>query len=256
MSILDRFRLDRRVAVVTGGNRGLGKAIAQALAEAGAQVAVVSRQAEQAQAAADEILSATGQICEGYQCDVTVPEQITAMTEAVLKDFGQIDVVVNNAGISIRRPIEELSLAEFRRVQDTNLTGPWLLCQAVASHFKERRCGRVINISSTAAISSVSGLTPYASSKAGLVQMTRTLALEWGPYGITINCILPGPFATAVNRYARQDPPINEQFLAALPLRRWGQPEELGGLAVFLASDASSFVTGSAIVIDGGRTAQ
>jgi NAD(P)-dependent dehydrogenase (short-subunit alcohol dehydrogenase family) len=185
-----------------------------------------------------------------------VPEQITAMTEAVLKDFGQIDVVVNNAGISIRRPIEELSLAEFRRVQDTNLTGPWLLCQAVASHFKERRCGRVINISSTAAISSVSGLTPYASSKAGLVQMTRTLALEWGPYGITINCILPGPFATDVNRYARQDPPINEQFLAALPLRRWGQPDELGGLAVFLASDASSFVTGAAIVIDGGQTAQ
>lgn len=115
------------------------------------------------------------------------------LAQKVLKDFGQIDIVVNNAGINIRRPIEELSLAEFRGVQDTNLTGPWLLCQAVASHFKERRCGRVINISSTAAISSVGGLNPYASSKAGLVQLTRTLAVEWGPYGITVNCIYPVP---------------------------------------------------------------
>ena len=256
MTILDRFRLDQRVAIVTGGNRGLGKAMAQALAEAGAQVAVVSRQAEQAQAAADEILTATGQLCHGYRCDMTLPEQITALVEDVLKDFGQIDIVVNNAGISIRRPIEELSLEEFRQVQDTNLTGPWLLCQAVARHLKERRYGRVINISSTAAISSYPGLTPYVSSKAGLVQMTRALAVEWGPYGITANCILPGPIATDINQAARQDPQINQQFLATMPLRRWGEPDEMGGLAVFLASDASSFVTGATIVIDGGRTAQ
>ncbi|MBI1880135.1 MAG: SDR family oxidoreductase [Chloroflexi bacterium] len=256
MTILDRFRLDQRVAIVTGGNRGLGKAMAQALAEAGAQVAVVSRQIEQAQAVADEILAATGQVCQGYRCDVTVPEQITALVQEVLKDFGQIDIVINNAGISNRRPIEEQSLEEFRQIQDTNLIGPWLLCRAVASHLKERRYGRVINISSTAALSSVAGLTPYASSKAGLVQMTRILALEWGPFGITANCILPGPFATDMNQAARQDPKINEQFLATLPLRRWGEPEELGGLAVFLASDASSFITGAAIVIDGGRTAQ
>jgi NAD(P)-dependent dehydrogenase (short-subunit alcohol dehydrogenase family) len=256
MSVLDNFRLDQRVAIVTGGNRGLGKAIAQALAEAGAQVAVVGRRIEQAQAAADEILKATGQVCQGYCCDMTLPEQITALIEAVLKDFGQIDIVVNNAGISIRRPIEELSLEEFRQVQDTNLTGPWWLCRAVAPHLKERRYGRVINISSTAAIAGVAGLTPYTSSKAGLVQMTRTLAQEWGPYGITVNCILPGPFATDINQAARQDPRINEQFLASMPLKRWGQPEEMGGLAVFLASDASSFMTGAAIVIDGGRMGQ
>jgi NAD(P)-dependent dehydrogenase (short-subunit alcohol dehydrogenase family) len=219
-------------------------------------VAVVSRRAEQAQIVADEILKATGQMCYGYRCDVTVPEQITALVEEVLKDFGQIDIVVNNAGISIRRPIEELSLEEFRQVQDTNLTGPWLLCRAVGSHFKERRYGRMINISSTAAIRSVAGLTPYTSSKAGLVQMTRTLALEWGPYGITVNCILPGPFATDMNQAARQNPQVNEQFLAGMPLRRWGEPDEIGGLAVFLASDASSFVTGAVMVIDGGRSAQ
>jgi NAD(P)-dependent dehydrogenase (short-subunit alcohol dehydrogenase family) len=256
MTILDRFRLDQRVAIVTGGNRGLGKAIAQALAEAGAQLAVVSRQLEQAQTTADEILAATGQMCQGYRCDMTAPEQIPELVQAVLQDFGQIDIVVNNAGINIRRPIEELSLEEFRQVQDANLTGPWLLCRAVASHLKERRYGRVINISSTAAMSSVAGLTPYTSSKAGLVQMTRTLALEWGPYGITVNCILPGPFATDINQAARQDPQVNEQFLAGMPLRRWGEPDEIGGLAVFLASDASSFVTAAALVIDGGRTAQ
>ncbi len=230
--------------------------MAQALAEAGAQVAVAGRQAEQAEAAADEILKATGQVCQGYRCDVTVPEQITELVQQVLKDFDQIDIVVNNAGANIRRPIEELSLEEFCQVQDTNLTGPWLLCRTVAAHLKERRYGRVINISSTAAVnSSVAGLTPYASSKAGLVRLTRTLAVEWGPYGITVNCVLPGPFATDINQTARQDPHLNQQFLAAIPLRHWGEPEELGGLAVFLASDARSFVTGAAIVIDGGRMA-
>lgn len=256
MTILDRFRLDQRVAIVTGGNRGLGRAMAQALAEAGAQVAIASRCLEQAEAAADEILCATGQVCQGYRCDVTSPEQITALVQDVLTDFGHLDIVINNAGISNRRPIEEQSLEEFRQIQDTNLTGPWLLCRAVAPYLKEQHYGRVINISSTAALSSVAGLTPYASSKAGLVQMTRILALEWGPFGVTSNCILPGPFATDINQAARDNPKINEQFLAALPLRRWGEPDELGALAVFLASDASSFITGAAIVIDGGRMVQ
>jgi NAD(P)-dependent dehydrogenase (short-subunit alcohol dehydrogenase family) len=186
---------------------------------------------------------------------MTVPDQITGLVDQVLRDFGKLDIVVNNAGININRPIEQLSLDEFRRVQDTNLTGPWLLCRTVASHMKQRKTGRVVNIASTAAFSSYPGLTPYASSKAALVQMTRTLALEWGPFNITVNSILPGPFATDVNAAARQDPKVNEQFLAMLPLRRWGEPAELGAVAVFLASDAAAFITGTALVVDGGRTA-
>ena len=255
MTVLNRFRLDDHVAIVTGGNRGIGKAIAKALAEAGTQVAVASRRLEQAQATAQELQAATGQRCRGYVCDMTVPEQITALVDDVLKEFGQIDIVVNNAGVSFQRPIEEIPLEEFRRVQDTNLTGPWLLCQAVAPHLKARGYGRVINISSTSAISSYPGLTPYISSKAGLLQLTHALAKEWGPHGITANCILPGPFATDINQAARQDPQIEKQFLAMMPVKRWGDPAELGALAVFLAGDACSFMTGAAIVVDGGRTA-
>ena len=258
MTILDRFRLDKRVAIVTGSNRGLGKAMSLALAEAGAQVAIVSRKTEQAQAVAREIQMSTGKKCYGYLCDMTVPEQIIQLVEGVLNDFGQIDIVVNNAAINKQRPIEDLSLEEFREVQDTNLIGPWLLCRAVTRHLKERRYGRVINVSSTAAVSTFPGLTPYASSKAALFQMTRTLALEWGPYGITVNCILPGPFATEANNLEslKQDPKAYADFISEIPLQRWATPDEIGGLIVFLASDASSFITGAAILIDGGRTAQ
>ena len=258
MTILDRFRLDNHVAIVTGSNRGLGKAMSLALAEAGAQVAIVSRMTEQAQAVAREIQKSTGKTCYGYLCDMTVPEQIIRLVEGVLNDFGKIDIVVNNAAIYRQRPIEDLSLEEFREVQDTNLIGPWLLCRAVTRHLKERRFGRVINVASTAAVSTFPGLTPYASSKAALLQMTRTLALEWGPYGITVNCILPGSFATEANNLEslRQDPKAYADFISGIPLQRWATPDEIGGLIVFLASDASSFITGAAILIDGGRTAQ
>ena len=255
MNVLERFQLDDKVALVTGGNRGLGRAISQALAEAGAQVAVVSRKAEQAQAAADEIRQQTGRLCRGYACDVTVPEQIPTSVERVIQDFGQIDILINNAGININRPIEELSLEEFRTVQDTNLTGAWLMCRALAPHFKARKSGRLINVASTAATTSYPGLTPYSSSKAGLVRMTAILALEWGPFNVTANSILPGPFATEMNQYARENPQVNEQFLRMMPLRRWGEPYEIGGLVVLLASDAGSFITGASITIDGGRSA-
>ena len=256
MSVLERFQLTNRVAIVTGGNRGLGKEMALALAEAGAQVAVVSRQAEQAQAVAAEIQATTGQICRGYSCNMTVAEQVDALAKSVLADFGQVDIIVNNAGINIRGPIEELSLEEFKEVQETNVTGPWLLCRALAVHLKERRYGRVINIGSTLSIVTMPNRTPYATSKGAVLQMSRTLALEWAPYGITVNCVLPGPFGTEMNQSLMDDPEAYKSFVARIPLGRWGNLDEIGGLIVFLASDASSFVTGAGITIDGGWTVQ
>ncbi len=174
----------------------------------------------------------------------------------VLDEFGQIDVLINNAGINIRGPIEELSLEQFRQVQDTNVTGVWLLCRAVGPHMKARRYGRVINVGSTLSVVSIPERTPYATSKGGVLQLTRTLALEWAPYNVTVNAILPGPFATEMNRPIMDDPERYGKFAARVPLGRWGELEEIGGLALFLASEASSFVTGAAVSIDGGWTAQ
>jgi NAD(P)-dependent dehydrogenase (short-subunit alcohol dehydrogenase family) len=255
MTILDRFRLDGKVALVTGGNRGLGRQMAQALAEAGAMVAVVSRRVNEAQAAATEIATATSRRCHGYSCDVTQEEAVAVLAKRVLQDLGHVDVVVNNAGINIRGPIEKLSLEEFRRVQEANVTGPWLVCRALASHLKERRCGRVINVGSTLSVISLAERTPYAASKGAVLQLTRTLALEWAPFGITVNCILPGPFGTEMNQALLRDPKLYQDFMAKIPLGRWGNLDEIGGLVVFLAGDASSFITGAAVAIDGGWTA-
>jgi NAD(P)-dependent dehydrogenase (short-subunit alcohol dehydrogenase family) len=255
MTILERFRLDGKTALVTGGNRGLGRQMAQALAEAGANVAVVSRRAQDAESAAIEIAAATARTCRGYACDVVVAEQVEALIGRALKDFGQIDVLVNNAGVNVRGPIEKISVEEFRSVQETNVTGPWLLCRALAGHFKKRRCGRVINVGSTLSIISLPERTPYATSKGAVLQLTRTLALEWAPFGVTVNCIMPGPFGTEMNQALLKDPKVYQEFIARIPLGRWGNLDEIGGLVVFLAGEASSFITGAGITIDGGWTA-
>jgi NAD(P)-dependent dehydrogenase (short-subunit alcohol dehydrogenase family) len=256
MSVLDRFRMDDRVAIITGGNRGLGKAMAEALAEAGANVIVTSRSADEAATVAEQLASQYEQVCRGYACDVTRPEDVTALVANVIAEFGKIDALINNAGINIRGSIEALSLEEFRQVQDTNITGMWLLCREVAPHMKARRYGRVINVGSMLSVVAMPDRTPYATSKGAVLQFTRALALEWAPWNITVNAMLPGPFGTEMNRPLLEDPEKYQAFVSQIPLGRWGELEEIGGLALFLASDASSFVTGAGITIDGGWTAR
>ncbi len=257
MSILDKFRLDDRVALVTGGNRGLGREMALALAEAGAAVALTSRDQERADEAAREIAGSptTSAAVRGYACEVSDYAQTAQVVEQVIADFGGLHIVVNNAGINIRGPIDELAPEEFKQVIDTNLTGVWNMCRAAAGHLKAQRYGRVINVGSTLSIIALPERTPYAASKGAVWQLTKVLALEWAPYGITVNAMLPGPFSTEMNVALEQDPEKYREFIARIPLGRWGELDEIGGLAVFLASDASSFVTGAGMTVDGGWTA-
>ncbi len=254
--VMDRFRLDGRAALVTGGTKGLGRVIAEALASAGADVVVSARDGQAALRVAGEIASSTGRRARGIAADVAVSAQVDSLVAQALDSFGRIDILVNNAGINIRGPIEELDEESWDSVIDTNLKGPWLCCRAVAATMKAQGWGRVINVSSMLGEISMPGRSPYASSKGGLTLLTKTLALEWARDGINVNALCPGPFATEINTPLLNDPAARAQVEANVPLARWGDPVELGPAAVFLASEASSFMTGATLFIDGGYTAR
>jgi len=256
MPVLDRFRLNGRTALVTGGARGLGKTMATALAEAGADIALTGRSLDSCQAAANEIAGATGRTVRAFAGDVTVAADVVRLRAEVGAACGDVDILINNAGTNIRGTLDQLSEADWDTVIDTNLKGPFLCTKAFAPGMLKKGWGRVVNLASILSVIGLPGRTPYASSKAGVLGLTRVWALEWAGKGVTCNAICPGPFATDMNKQLLNDPQAYQQFVANIPMGRWGELEELTGAVVFLASEASSFVTGTSLFIDGGWTAR
>jgi NAD(P)-dependent dehydrogenase (short-subunit alcohol dehydrogenase family) len=255
-SVLDSFRLDGKVALVTGGSRGLGRTMATALAQAGAEVAITARTLPSCEETAAAIAQATGRRCRGFAAEVTSIADVERLAGDVETVFGQVDILVNNAGTNIRGQVDQLSEADWDSVIDTNLKGPFLCARAIGPRMVKRGWGRVINMGSTLSVIALPGRAPYASSKAGVMNLSRVLALEWAGTGVTVNTICPGPFATEMNRQLLDDPVKYKALMDLIPLGRWGEVEEIAGAVVFLASPASSFMTGSAVFVDGGWTAR
>jgi len=255
-NVLDSFRLDGRRALVTGGAKGLGQVIATALAQAGADVAIVSRTLEECQATATAISTSTGRRAVALAADVTSDAEVQRLARQVRHELGPIDILVNNAGINVRGASHELAEADWDAVVAVNLKAPFLCARTFGPAMCDRGWGRIINMGSILSVIALPGRAPYASAKAGLLNLTRVLALEWATQGVTVNAICPGPFATEMNLELLNDPAKYQAFVQKIPLGRWGELHEVAGAAVFLASPASSYVTGSGLFVDGGWTAQ
>ena len=253
--VLDRFRLDGKTALVTGGARGLGLTMATALAQVGARIVIAGRSLGACEEAAASVTAATGQQAVGLAVDVTKQADVERLVETIESER-PIDVLLNCAGVNIRGNSHELTEADWDTVIDTNLKGTFLCCRAVGPRMVKRGWGRVINMGSMLSVIALPGRAPYCSSKAGVLNLTKVLALEWAGTGVTANTICPGPFATEMNRQLLNDPVKYQEFIKQIPMGRWGDLEEMTGVAVFLATDASSYITGSEVFIDGGWTAR
>lgn len=247
--------LKGRTAVITGGSRGLGEAMAKALAGAGAQIALVARDRARLQQVRDDI-TASGGTAEVFIADVTGEDTVAELATAIQSRFGNPQILINNAGINVRKNLVNFTLDEFRSVLDASLISTFLMCRAFVPGMKGAGCGRILNMTSIMSHVSIAGRTAYSSAKTALLGLTRALALEMAADGITVNGISPGPIGTDMNLALMNNPEVSAQFLANVPVGRWGKVEEIGALACYLCSDAAAFITGTDILIDGGWTAR
>ncbi len=247
------FDLSGRLAVVTGGSRGLGRYMAAALARAGADLVITSRKAEDCEQTIGEI-AGVGRRARAYALDVRSRESIEEFGRAVQRDFPAVDILVNNAGCNIRKASVDVTWEDWDTVVGTNLKGAFFVARALAPGMIERKRGKIINIGSVTCVFGYAGIVPYSASRGGVLQMTRALASEWGPFGINVNCLAPGWFRTEQNKVLYDDDEWVSYLVERIPLGRPGQPHDLDGSVVFLASDASQYVHGQMLLVDGGIT--
>lgn len=252
--ILDLFKLDGKVALVTGASRGLGQAMAWGLAQAGADIACVSRRGDDAEIR--ELVAAAGRRFFGLQADLGKPEQRAGLVARVAEELGRVDILVNNAGSGTRHPPQDYPMSEWRDLLEVHLTASFDLSQQAAPAMLARGRGKIINIGSVMSYEGGWHIPAYAAAKHGIAGLTKSLATAWSRQGINVNCIAPGYFETNMASSLRDDPVRAPQILDRIPAGRWGQPEEMMGLAVFLASDASNYLHGSIVPIDGGWLAR
>jgi NAD(P)-dependent dehydrogenase (short-subunit alcohol dehydrogenase family) len=247
------FDLSGKVAIVTGASRGLGQYFGRALAEAGADLVITSRDVARL-ASFREKIEGLGRKAVALELDVLSHDSIEAMVQAAVDAYGKVDILVNNAGLNIRRPAAEIRWEDWDTVLDTNLKGAFFVAQAVGRKMIERGYGRIINIGSCTCVFGMEGIGPYCASRGGVLQMSRSLAAEWGPHGVTVNVLAPGWFKTAQNQVLYDNKAWCEYITDRIPLGRPGQPHDLDGTVIFLASDASAYITGQIILVDGGFT--
>jgi len=248
---LSLFDLSGKVAIVTGASRGLGQYLGRALAQAGADLVVTSRNAESLKEFTEEVKSLGRQVLP-LPLDVRDHQSIQDMVGAAFEHYGRIDILVNNAGCNVRKPAVDVDWEDWNLVVNTNLRGGFFVAQAVAKKMIPVRYGRIINIGSVTAVAGYAGITPYCASRGGVKQMTMSLADDWGQYGITVNCLAPGWFKTAQTKVLYDNQEWVDYLTDRIPLKRVGQPNDLDGTAIFLASDASAYMTGQTLLVDGG----